>query len=125
MTRTFTLVVEYQLPDDTDLDAAMRSLLEAIHDLSPSAPGNVTAYADVSAELVASAAHAGALLPQTERLQLQPDDVVKITLGPDHGDEQYDEVIKIVPQLFPDHRVVVLSHGAAIEAAPADETGGV
>lgn len=117
----FALVVAYEVPDDADtatLEAALRTMAAKIHELTPEPPANVTAYADVSAELIAQAARAGALLGQAERLQLQPDDAIKITLGPDHGEDQLAETLQLVPALFPEHRVVVLSHGATLETGP-------
>ncbi|GAB3156372.1 hypothetical protein GCM10027258_62710 [Amycolatopsis stemonae] len=125
MTKRFALVIDYELPDDVapaTFAAALEAMVAKIHETTPEPPANVTAYVNVSAELIAEAACAGVLLGQAERLQLQPDDVVKVTLGPEHGDEQHAEVLELLPQLFPEHRVVVLAHGATLEAASGDAT---
>lgn len=50
--KTFAVLVEYQLPDDADFDVAARPLMEALRELSPCPPANVTAFAHDTAERV-------------------------------------------------------------------------
>ncbi len=54
--KTFAVLVEYRIPDGGDLDSAVRPLLEAIRELSPVPPSNVTAFADDAARLVITVA---------------------------------------------------------------------
>jgi hypothetical protein len=54
---TFAVLVEYELPDDTDLGDALRPLLDAIRTLSPTPPSNTTAYNGDSADALIDAAH--------------------------------------------------------------------
>jgi hypothetical protein len=55
--KTFAVLVEYQLPDDADFAIAVRPMLEAVRDLSPCPPSNVTAFADDAAARAAAVAH--------------------------------------------------------------------
>jgi len=54
----FAVLVEYDLPDDGDItfDIAAHPLFEAIRELSPVPPSNVTAFADHAAEQVVAIA---------------------------------------------------------------------
>lgn len=55
----FAVLVEYDLPDDGDItfDIAARPLLDAIRELSPVPPSNVTAFADDAAGRATAATH--------------------------------------------------------------------
>ncbi len=56
--KTFVVLVEYELPDDGTIsfDIAVRPLIDAIRELSPVPPSNVTAFVEESAARVISAA---------------------------------------------------------------------
>ncbi|MEV6879685.1 hypothetical protein [Amycolatopsis sp. NPDC051128] len=53
--RQWALLVEYELPDDVDQATAFRPLIHAIHELTPHAPSNVTAFVDDAAVRVINA----------------------------------------------------------------------
>lgn len=124
MTKHFALVVEWETPDDVDHNAALRTMVDKIHADSPAPADRVTAYVDVSAELIAEAARTGQVMSQAERLQLAPGDVVTIRPATDLRDytaQEFDEYCKLAKAAFPDHRVVVLEGDATIEAGPTEE----
>lgn len=55
VTKHWALVVEWQTPDDADHDAAMRAIVDKFHQANELPAERVTAYAGVSAELIAEA----------------------------------------------------------------------
>lgn len=64
------VLVEYDLPDDGDItfDIAVRPLFDAVRELSPVRPSNVTAFADDAAARASAATHSE--LPVALLLQL-------------------------------------------------------
>lgn len=50
----FAVLVEYELPDDGEVtfDDAVRPLIDAMRELSPVRPANVTAFAEHAAEQI-------------------------------------------------------------------------
>lgn len=120
----WALVVEWQTPDDADHETTLLAMVNLIHANSPRAADNVTAYAGVSAELIAEAASTGAIVSQAARLQLAPGDVVTIRPRSDIGGyspEDFEAYAGLAKVAFPDHQVVVLEGDATIEAGPAGE----
>ena len=121
MTKHFALVVEWQLPDDADHETTLLAMVNLIRANSPRIADNVTAYVDVSAELIAEAARTGAIVSQATRLQLAPGDVVTIRPRTDFGPlsmQELDDYRRLAKIAFPDHQVVVLEGDATIEAGP-------
>jgi len=121
VTKHFALVVEWQLPDDADHETTLLAMVNLIRANSPRIADNVTAYVDVSAELIAEAARTGAIVSQATRLQLAPGDVVTIRPRTDFGPlsmQELDDYRRLAKIAFPDHQVVVLEGDATIEAGP-------
>ncbi|MGW4525163.1 hypothetical protein [Amycolatopsis sp. NPDC004378] len=121
----WALVIEWQTPDDADHHAAMTSIVDKFHQANELPAERVTAYAGVSAELIAQAAETGAIVEQASRLQLAPGDVVTIRPAPDLRDytaQEFHEYCQVAKAAFPGHQVVVLERDATIEAGPAGES---
>lgn len=47
---TFAVLVEFEIPDDTDFTVAVAPLMDAVRALTPVPPTNVTAFAREAAE---------------------------------------------------------------------------
>ncbi len=57
--KTYAVLVEYELPDDSDFTIAVRPMIDALHELTPYPPANVTAFAPPDSDRVIDAAFTG------------------------------------------------------------------
>lgn len=115
----FALLVEWHLPDDAGFattDAALRAIADKIHAGSPAPTERITAYVGVPADVLTDAATAGQLVSQAQRLQLQPGDVVTITLPA--GTTHDPALVDVAKATFPGHKVVFARVGTTVQAGP-------
>jgi hypothetical protein len=129
MTNHFALVVEWQLPDDAEPHAEdtlhavldqIRPTLDKIRIDVPTVIDRVTAYVDVSAELIGEAARTGQVVSQAARLHLETGDRVIVTARPDQVDDLPD-FAEQARGAFPDHKVIMVWGDTTVRTEPAGE----
>jgi hypothetical protein len=122
MSRHYALVVEFDVPDDLQADTTLSTLVDLIHANSPISAQNVTAYSDVSAELIGQAARGGLIAGLAERLHLEPGDYVVVTINTEQADDDDDlqRWTDVAKEAFPDHKVVMVWEGTTITSQAPD-----
>ncbi|WP_290055648.1 hypothetical protein [Amycolatopsis solani] len=120
-TTTYAVLVEYALPEGVDFDTAAGPLLAALRELSPCTPTLVTATTGPDAELLVTARATANLMPQADRLHLDPDDVVVITVPAKLAPDDYRHIADAASVAFPKHQTVLVWEGTTVSARPARE----
>lgn len=112
------LLVEWHVEDDVPGDQTLAAISNLIAVNSPRYADNVTAFAGIPADVLTDAATAGQLVSQAQRLHLQPDDVVTVTLNADQADADLEHLTDVAEATFPDHKVVFAWKGTTVQAGP-------
>jgi hypothetical protein len=107
--KTYTVLVEWELPDDVDFTIAARPLMDAVRELAPCPPANVTASTgDDAARIIAAQRGELPLIERVQAVELNPGDVVVLTAQGRISLQDAEELRSRAEKWFPGHEVRVL-----------------